>query len=90
MQQLAGRMADHPMRLLLPHSTSEHEMERVGRHNDGGYVVARLPGSYDAMVSAGIGDDASFEAAMLERHPDLRCTAFDGTIPELPRGAPSR
>ena len=74
------------MEHLLPHET-EHALVRLGRRGDGGYVVADLPGKYDAFVSAGIGCDASFESAVLRRQPGLCCTAFDGTVDALPPDA---
>lgn len=56
---------------------------RLGRPNDGGYVVSDLPGEYDAIISGGVGGDVSFEQALLDRYP-VFCAAFDGTVDKLP------
>ena len=57
---------------------------RVGRPNDGGYVIAEL-GGYDAVISGGIAGDISFEQALLDMLPSgTPCWAFDGTISALP------
>lgn len=59
--------------------------KRIGRSNDGGYVIVELPDSYDMFISGGISDDISFEEHLLELHLELECYAFDGTISELPK-----
>jgi hypothetical protein len=48
-------------------------------------VTCLLPGDYDCIISGGIADDISFEQDLLDRHPGLKCYAFDGTIAELPK-----
>ena len=58
---------------------------RVGKPNDGGYVIAELPGSYDLFLAGGVSDDISFETSFLDIHPDLECYAFDGTVKSLPQ-----
>ena len=63
--------------------------QRVGQPYDGGKVIVRVPGvCYDALLAGGIGNDASFEEALLEVHPHLQCTAFDGTITDSPSAHP--
>jgi len=57
---------------------------RLGRRNDGGYVVCVLPGTYDSLISCGISDDISFEQNFLSLHSKVPCWAFDGTVPCLP------
>jgi hypothetical protein len=57
---------------------------RVGKHNDGGYVISNLPDSYDAFISGGIDNDISFEEHLLQLHQSLICYAFDGSISNLP------
>jgi hypothetical protein len=64
---------------------SPYEKFRVGSANDGGYVLVRLPGTYDAFFSGGISNDIRFEEDFLRHYPDLVCHAYDGTIPALPR-----
>jgi hypothetical protein len=61
---------------------------RIGKPNDGGYVVTRLPGSYDLFISGGISNDISFEQKILDLYPNLFCYAFDGTINKLPSQHP--
>jgi hypothetical protein len=56
---------------------------RLGRSNDGGYIIAELPGSYDLLISAGVGDDNSFEVALSNRYQVLGI-CFDGSVDRLP------
>jgi len=58
---------------------------RVGKSNDGGYVIAELPGTYDLLLAGGVSDDISFETQFLDIHSDLTCYAFDGTVKSLPQ-----
>ena len=58
--------------------------ERIGKNNDGGYVITQLPGTYDIFLSGGISDDITFESDFLLKYPDIECYAFDGTIQSLP------
>lgn len=72
---------------LLRVYTSWLPMIRIGKDNDGGYLLADLKAinvSYDAFLSGGISNDVSFEVMLLDRYPDLRCHAFDPTIDALP------
>lgn len=62
---------------------------RAGPMRDGGYVMCIMPGTYDAFLSGGIGDNVDFERHVLDMHPNLRqCVAFDGTIAGLPVSDP--
>jgi len=56
---------------------------RIGSQNDGGYVIADLPGTYDMFLSGGVANDINFEKALLDIYPDLECHAYDGTIGEI-------
>lgn len=56
---------------------------RIGRDNDGGYVICDDDG-YDIIISGGISDDTSFELGLLDKFDAIECVAFDGTIPGLP------
>lgn len=73
--------------------------KRIGKANDGGYVIIDLPGTssstsgmseytfsgYNMFISGGISNDISFEDALLDNYPDLNCClAFDGTISSIP------
>jgi hypothetical protein len=54
--------------------------KRYGQQYDGGYVICEIPDiKYDLLLSAGIGDDDSFERAFLDAHPSLHCYAFDNS-----------
>jgi hypothetical protein len=61
-----------------------HTKIRVGRANDGGYVIAAGL-VYDHFLSGGISDDNSFERGILELYPLLVCDAHDpasdGAVP---------
>jgi hypothetical protein len=64
--------------------------QRIGKNNDGGYVIVNLPDSYDLFISGGISDDISFEEYLLQLYPELICFAFDGTISDLPNNKNNR
>lgn len=49
---------------------------RLGREQDGGYVVANLAG-YDFFLSGGVQDENSFELAAIAHYPELWCNAYD-------------
>lgn len=60
---------------------------RIGRNNDGGYVI--LDGlEYDLMLGCGINDDDSFEHEFLKRYRNIECYTFDGTIAGEPNPHP--
>lgn len=59
--------------------------ERIGKNNDGGYVITNLPGDYDMFLSGGISNDISFENDLIVKYPYLTCYAFDGSIEKLPQ-----
>ena len=57
---------------------------RLGKDNDGGYVIVHRPGmQYSALLSGGISDDISFELDFVREY-GCPCDAFDGTIWSLP------
>ena len=56
---------------------------RLGKQNDGGYVICDLS-DYDIFLSAGVADDISFEKEFLDKYKDLVCVAYDGCIQSLP------
>jgi len=73
------------LKTLTPYQIEHlYPKKRVGRDNDGGYVIVELPGTYDGGISGGISNDISFEDDLLELYPDLEIIGFDGTIDELP------
>ena len=68
---------------------SPYDKVRIGRNNDGGYVICNLPDNYDLFISGGISNDISFEIDFLKKYKDknnniIKCYAFDGTISTLP------
>ena len=69
---------------------SPYNKVRIGKDNDGGYVIIELPENYDLFISGGISNDISFEIDFLYKYKDkdkdniIKCYAFDGTISSLP------
>lgn len=62
-----------------------YEKIRLGKDYDGGYVIANIPNiHYDALLSAGICDDISFEEAFIQKYTPHYVVAFDGSIDQLP------
>jgi len=58
---------------------------RVGKENDGGYIICEIPNiQYTILLAGGIENDISFEEDFLKRFPSVKCFAFDGTIESLP------
>ncbi|CAH6418869.1 Hypothetical protein POVN_LOCUS593 [uncultured virus] len=62
---------------------STHDLIRVGKNYDGGYIVANGI-TYDHIIGGGILDDISFEVGMLDRNPGLKADAYDGSVKGLP------
>ena len=63
-----------------------YQKKRVGKDNDGGYIICDIPNiQYDMLLSAGICDDISFEEHFLDIYPGVPCLAFDGTISQFPK-----
>ena len=63
---------------------SPFSKKRIGKNNDGGYVISELPGEYDLFLSGGISNDITFESEFILNNPNVLCYAFDGTIEKLP------
>jgi hypothetical protein len=60
---------------------------RLGKDNDGGYVIANLPDAkYTLLLAGGIESEITFEEAFIKKYPTVTCLAFDGTIDCLPQG----
>ena len=58
---------------------------RIGKDNDGGYIICEIPNiEYTILLAGGIESDISFEEDFLKRYPTVKCFAFDGTIESLP------
>ena len=57
------------------------DLVRVGRANDGGYVVARrMIEAADSVLALGLYDDWSFEQALQTLKPELRVDGYDHSI----------
>lgn len=59
---------------------------RLGKQNDGGYVIGDLNGKYDAYFSCGVSNEESFTEDFLNNYDISKsnCFAFDGTINDYP------
>ena len=61
------------------------EKIRLGRNNDGGYIIADIPNvKYTILLSGGIGGESSFEEDFVKKYPYTKAYAFDGTDDSLP------
>jgi hypothetical protein len=53
---------------------------RLGKDNDGGYVICEIPNiTYNILISGGIDNDITFEDSFCTKY-NTPCFAFDGTI----------
>jgi hypothetical protein len=53
---------------------------RLGKDNDGGYVICDIPNvKYEILITGGVDDDISFEKDFTNRY-NTKCIAFDGTV----------
>jgi hypothetical protein len=58
-----------------------HDLVRLGRDRDGGYVVSRRAvESTRVLVGIGVNDEWSFEEAFLDEAPGARLVLVDGTV----------
>lgn len=59
---------------------------RLGKDFDGGYIIAEIPNvNYTTFIAGGIDNDISFEEDFINKYPNTKCFAFDGTINSLPK-----
>jgi hypothetical protein len=58
---------------------------RLGRNNDGGYLVIENEKKYKYLLSFGISDDVSFEVDFSNKHSDCKIFCFDPTIDYIPQ-----
>ena len=59
---------------------------RLGKDNDGGYIIADVPNAhYTTLLAGGIQGDISFEEYFMVKYPSAQVFAFDGTISQLPK-----
>jgi hypothetical protein len=58
---------------------------RLGKDYDGGYIIAEIPNiTYKILLAGGIEQDISFEEDFINKYPNVKTFAFDGTINKLP------
>lgn len=62
---------------------------RLGRDNDGGYLVVINQKKYKYLLSFGISDDVSFEKDFSNKYPGCQIFCFDPTINCLPETIPN-
>ncbi len=73
----------HPS--LLTVYKSPFKKNRIGKDNDGGYIIVDIPNPrYEILIAGGIEDDISFEEHFTNRYPNVECIAFDGSISNVP------
>ena len=70
------------LRLIEPHGVEGVAKVRLGRPNDGGYVMIDDFAGVAAAISAGINDDVSWDLEIAER--GIRVQQYDHTIAALP------
>lgn len=59
---------------------------RLGKNNDGGYIIAEIiDANYTTLISGGLGNDISFEESFIKKYPNVFAILLDGTINSLPR-----
>ena len=62
---------------------------RLGKNNDGGYIIADVPNAhYKTLLAGGIQGDISYEESFIEKYPFVKVFAFDGTVNGLPKENP--
>ena len=62
---------------------------RLGKNNDGGYIIADVPNiEYKTLLAGGIQTDISYEESFIEKYPFVKVFAFDGTVNGLPEENP--
>ena len=65
---------------------SPFEKLRIGKDNDGGYIIVDIPNiKYNILLAGGIETDISFEEDFINKYPNVKTFAFDGTINNLPK-----
>jgi hypothetical protein len=58
---------------------------RLGKDYDGGYIIAEIPDiKYTTLLAGGVADDITFEEDFMNKYPESKTFAFDGTIDNLP------
>ncbi len=61
----------------------DYDLVRVGRDNDGGYIVERNSlENAKSLISLGVGDDWSFEEDFLKKNNNINIKCFDDVLDE--------
>lgn len=59
---------------------------RLGKKNDGGYIIVDVPEiKYKIIIAGGVEFDISFEEDFVKKY-NVQCFAYDGTVRKLPKG----
>jgi hypothetical protein len=77
-----SRVVLKALRMLRPHKAAGFSKIRVGRQNDGGYVMLDDFSGISAAYSLGISDDVSWDLQMADH--GMTIYMYDHTIPALP------
>lgn len=60
---------------------SPYEKVRLGKDNDGGYIICLIPDvDYDCLLSGGVENDISFEENFCDKYKNAKCFSHDGNI----------
>uniref|UniRef100_A0A6C0I4E1 Uncharacterized protein n=1 Tax=viral metagenome TaxID=1070528 RepID=A0A6C0I4E1_9ZZZZ len=63
---------------------SPYNKIRLGKDNDGGYIICDIPNiNYSILISGGVKDDISFETDFCNKYNTVKCLAFDGSIDNI-------
>jgi hypothetical protein len=59
---------------------------RLGRNEDGGYIIGDINTAYDLYISCGVGDEESFSRDFINKYNfgKKNCFALDGTVDSYP------
>lgn len=80
----------HKLLLLVKSNLLIEKRVRLGRQNDGGYVVlGKGDKNYDILLSFGISNDVSFEMDFNRMYPECKIYCFDPTVDDLPDNVPN-
>jgi hypothetical protein len=83
------RLDDHQSILnilskLKPQTTSAVKHKQIGNGDDGTYIIHQQ-NNIDVLLTAGVGDDISFELNFASMYPNCRFVLLDHTVLKLPK-----
>jgi len=73
--------------MMKPWTMANHQKTRIGRNEDGGYVIPKMPYNFDLCISVGIADDVSFDRELADQNTIIMM--YDHTIRALPYEHPN-